>query len=191
METQGDAWESVLAAFGAGGGDIYVGEAVTQLEHALQAAALADSAGASDELVIAALLHDIGHLLHGLGEDIAIAGVDARHEIASQGFLSTFFGPEVSEPARLHVAAKRYLCATEEGYHAGLSSASRLSLELQGGVMSPEEAIRFAESPHGETAARLRRWDDQAKVVGLSVPGLDSYADRIRALADQKRASPK
>ena len=151
-------------------GEATYGEGVTQSEHALQTAWLAEKDGASAALVTAALLHDIGHLLHEAPEDIAEQGIDTRHESLASAWLSQHFGPEVSEPVRLHVAAKRYLCATQPGYWAALSDASKLSLNLQGGPMAAREASGFAASPAAEAAMRLRRWDDEAKIPGLNTP---------------------
>jgi phosphonate degradation associated HDIG domain protein len=171
--------EEILWLFQERGRDAYLGEAVSQAEHALQAAHLAEVAGAADPLVVAALLHDVGHLLHDLGDDAAERGIDDRHERSGGSWLSRNFGPEVAEPARLHVDAKRYLCAVEGPYFDGLSPSSKLSLELQGGAMTPEEVARFEANPHHLDAVRLRRWDDEAKVPGLEVPGLGHYQDRI------------
>lgn len=164
-------------------GDLHYGEGVTEREHGMQAAALAREAGEADTLVIASLLHDIGHLLHGLDEDIAERGVDGEHEEWSAKALEKWFGPEVSEPARLHVAAKRYLCTVDPGYEEGLSPASRLSLGLQGGKMSAEEVRVFEENRHRDEAIRLRRYDDLAKVSGLKVPSMSSYRETIVSLA--------
>ena len=143
---------------------------VTQRQHALQAATLAERDGCPDALVAAALLHDIGHLVHHLGENPAAEGVDDRHEEAGDAYLRGLFGPEVTEPVRLHVAAKRYLCATEPGYFDRLAPDSVLSLRLQGGPMPPEEAAAFRALPHAETAVRLRRFDEAAKVKDLETP---------------------
>lgn len=164
------------------GDEEYHGESVSQSAHALQAAHLAESEGADDALVVAALLHDIGHLLHDLGEDAAERGIDDYHENSGAHWLARHFGPEVSEPVRLHVAAKRYLCAVDPSYHDGLSPASRLSLELQGGPMSAEEVATFEAHPSCSRAVRLRRWDDAAKVVDRVVPGLEHYLGRIESL---------
>lgn len=166
----------------------YHGEAVSQAEHALQAAALAAVEGATDALVVAALLHDVGHLTGGASEDLAGRGVDGRHEEAGAAWLARAFGPEVAEPARLHVDAKRYLCAADPAYLAGLSPASALSLKLQGGPFDAEELTRFSERPYAADAVRLRRWDDAAKVPGLDVPGLDAYRSRIESLARAERS---
>jgi phosphonate degradation associated HDIG domain protein len=173
----------IEALFAERGAALYFGEAITEEEHALQSAALAEDTGAGDALVVAALLHDVGHLLHDQGEDVAERGEDARHEEVGHAWLAGRFGPEVCEPARLHVAAKRFLCATDPSYVRGLSPASRHSLELQGGPMRPAEVAAFEATPHAAAAARLRRWDDGAKVVGLDVPGLDHYRVRIEKLA--------
>jgi [1-hydroxy-2-(trimethylamino)ethyl]phosphonate dioxygenase len=159
----------------------YFGEGVTELEHALQCANLAEQSGADDELITAALLHDVGHLLHGLPEDIAGHGIDGRHEVGGAAWLQPYFAPAVVDPVRLHVAAKRYLCAREPAYLASLSPASQVSLRLQGGPMTPEEAQRFEQEPWFKSAVAVRRWDDGAKVPGLAVPGLEHYRQRLQA----------
>jgi phosphonate degradation associated HDIG domain protein len=148
---------------------------VTQEAHALQAAALAEAAGADSALITAGLLHDIGHLLHKLGESPAQHGINARHESIGARRLALWFGPEVTEPIRHHVAAKRYLCALEPDYFAILSPGSVRSLALQGGPFSRDEAARFIARPHAEEAVRLRRWDEQAKVAGAKVPPLEDF----------------
>jgi phosphonate degradation associated HDIG domain protein len=160
----------------------YFGEAVSEAEHALQAAHLADCEGADDALVAAALLHDVGHLLHGLGEDIADRGVDGRHEDVGHAWLAKWFDPAVAEPVRLHVAAKRYLCATDPDYLGQLSPASARSLELQGGPFTTTEVSAFERNPYHKDAVRLRHWDDAAKVPNLSVPPLDHYRPRLTKL---------
>jgi phosphonate degradation associated HDIG domain protein len=167
--------------FAARGADEYHGEAVTQLEHALQAALLAERAGASAELITGALLHDVGHLLHGHGEAAAGRGIDDRHEALGERFLRPHFGPIVTEPVRLHVPAKRYLCAADPAYRTTLSPASVRSLELQGGPMSPAGAAEFARGPHAAAAVALRRWDDAAKVVGHPTPPLAHFRRYLRA----------
>ena len=175
-----DAVETIMNLFAAAGEAAYFGEAVSQTEHALQSAHLARSAGAADELVVAALLHDVGHMLSGLPEDVAQRGVDDTHEDAGAEWLERHFGPAVSAPVRLHVAAKRYLCAVDPSYRNGLSPASQLSLRLQGGPFSAEEARDFEQQSHHADAVALRRWDDGAKVPGLEVPGLEAYRESLR-----------
>lgn len=142
------------------------GEGVSQLEHALQCGAFAERDGASPALIAATYLHDIGHMLHDLPQDIADQGVDTQHESTGSAWLSQYFGPEVTEPVRLHVAAKRYLATAEAGYFERLSEASKLSLRLQGGPMSDDEARAFESSPFFADAVRLRRWDEEGKIVG-------------------------
>lgn len=161
------------------GAAAYHGEAVSQEEHALQAALLAEREGAPNSLIVAALLHDVGHLLDGHNEDLAECGVDAQHEEAACAWLMRHFGPEVTEPIRLHVAAKRYLCAVDSTYLAGLSPASLMSLDLQGGPMNSEEIAEFERNPFFREALRLRSWDDAAKVMGLEVPGSGHYRARM------------
>lgn len=148
---------------------------ITQQEHALQAALLAERDGGPDAMVAAALLHDIGHLVHHLGEDPAAAGIDDHHEALGWKFLRRWFGPEVTEPVRLHVAAKRYLCATEPDYAGKLSEDSVRSLALQGGAMSPAEADDFSALPGAADAVRLRRYDEAAKVAGLPTPAVAHF----------------
>ena len=164
------------------GGDAYFGENVTQLEHALQTAWMAEQEEAPDSLVVAALLHDIGHLLHDLPETIADQGVDTRHEELGNAWLKGSFGEAVYEPVKLHVAAKRYLCATDATYLDELSPASRHSLALQGGPMTPTEVDNFEANTFYAAAVRLRRWDDRAKVPGLPVPALEHYQARLKAV---------
>ncbi|MDD3445892.1 MAG: metal-dependent phosphohydrolase [Zavarzinia sp.] len=158
------------------------GESVSQMAHGLQAAACGTRAGAAPGLVAAALLHDIGHLLDPVGEGAAVAGYDARHEDGGADHLTQWFGPEVTEPIRLHVAAKRYLCATKPGYFERLSPASVRSLALQGGPMSAEEVAAFEARPHFRDAVRLRVWDEEAKVIDLAVPAFETYRDMLSGL---------
>jgi phosphonate degradation associated HDIG domain protein len=171
--------DEILNLFAAHGDSRYGGEAVSQRAHALQAAYFAGQAGADPALVVAALLHDVGHLLHDLPDDAPEQGVDDRHEDLAARWLAGRFGPEVVEPVRLHVAAKRYLCAVEPGYYEALSEPSRISLHLQGGPMSPEEAGRFRTLTHAESALVLRRCDDSAKVPELAVPEFAAYVPSI------------
>jgi len=159
----------------------YAGEQVQQIEHALQAASLAEEDGATSELIAAALLHDYGHLLHNFGEECAEEGIDDHHEGLGAKHLSRYFGPAVTDPIRFHVAAKRYLCAVKPEYLSGLSEASILSLKLQGGPFTPEEAAEFVSRPHAEAAIRLRYWDDRAKVVGLSTPNFAHFEKHLQA----------
>jgi phosphonate degradation associated HDIG domain protein len=153
----------------------YSGEGVSQLEHALQCGQLAEEAGADDALVAAAFLHDLGHMLNLQGETPTARGIDDQHQYFAIPFIRPLFPPAVIEPIRLHVDAKRALCALEPGYYDALSDDSKRSLALQGGTYSPEEAATFAAKPHAKEAMQLRRWDDQAKVHGKPTPGLEHY----------------
>jgi phosphonate degradation associated HDIG domain protein len=163
-------------------GDLgYSGEPVTQIEHALQAALLAEMAGSSDALVTATLLHDIGHMLNEQGDTPTLRGVDDTHQYFAIPFLRGLFSDEVLEPIRLHVEAKRYLCQAREGYWESLSPDSKRSLELQGGVYRPEEAAQFIARPFAADAVRLREWDDLAKVAGVATPDFAHFAVRMRS----------
>ena len=163
------------------GGAAYFGEPVSQLEHALQTAHFATQAGSPPEMVVAALLHDIGHLLHNLPESVADSGIDTRHEAAGYGWLLARFGPAVAEPVRDHVAAKRYLCRVEPAYMTRLSPASIQSLELQGGPFRDDEVSEFESRTHYRQAVMLRRWDDEAKIPGLPAPPLEEYRELLIA----------
>jgi gamma-butyrobetaine dioxygenase len=166
--------EEIQALYARHGGESY-GEGVTMLQHALQTAALAQGEGADDGLVVAALLHDVGHFLQPTDDSYGYH----KHDRSGGDWLARRFVPAVSEPVRLHVAAKRYLCATEPDYFGKLSAASVHSLGKQGGPMSAAEAAAFAASPHAEAAVRLRRWDDGGKREDLRVPDFPSYRQRI------------
>jgi phosphonate degradation associated HDIG domain protein len=148
---------------------------VTQLEHALQTARLAEIARAAPAQITAALLHDLGHLLNDQGETPTERGIDDVHQYFALPFLRGLFGSEVLEPIRLHVDAKRYLCATRPGYYDALSADSRRSLALQGGVYSAEQAMAFIAQPWAEQAVELRLWDDTAKAAGAPTPPLEHF----------------
>jgi phosphonate degradation associated HDIG domain protein len=153
----------------------YSGEPVTQLEHALQTAALAEEAGASDQLVAASFLHDLGHLLNLQGATPSARGIDDLHQYFALPFLRPSFGDAVLEPIRLHVDAKRCLCAIDAGYFAKLSEDSVRSLHLQGGVFSGAEAEAFLARPYAGDAVSLRRWDDRAKDFRRETPGVEHF----------------
>ena len=173
--------DEIFRVFREQGAGAYLGEPVSLTEHMLQSAYAAELDGAPPQLVVAALLHDYGHFIHDLPEDSAEHGVDTHHEEVAHAFLSAHFGPEVAEPIRMHVAAKRYLCATDPSYLDELSAASILSLELQGGPYSPAEVAAFEASPHAGDAVRLRRYDDVGKVAGLETPELEHYRPVLQA----------
>ncbi|MGE4043887.1 MAG: HD domain-containing protein [Acetobacteraceae bacterium] len=154
---------------------------LNQRAHALQAALLAEQAGCDAALITASLLHDVGHMVHELGENPAARGIDDRHEEVGHAYLVRLFGPEVTDPVRLHVAAKRYLCAVEPDYFGRLSQDSVLSLSLQGGPMSPGEVAAFGAELHAEAAVQLRRFDEGAKVKDLPTPPVAHFLPYIRA----------
>ncbi|MEK9971162.1 MAG: phosphonate degradation HD-domain oxygenase [Ferrovibrio sp.] len=163
------------------GAERYGMEAVSQLEHALQCAMHAERTGSSPELITACLLHDIGHLVGDGDEGEAESGVDAGHEHLAADWLERYFPAAVTEPVRLHVDAKRYLCQAEPHYWAGLSQASKTSLEVQGGIYSDSEAAGFIARPHAADAVLLRRWDDAAKTPKLKTPDLSHYRSVVAA----------
>src|SRR5438128_5268835 len=173
--------DEIFRVFREQGAGAYLGEPVSMTEHMLQSAYAAERDDAPPRLVAAALLHDYGHFIHELPPDAAEHGIDTRHEEVAHAFLSEHFGPEISEPIRMHVAAKRYLCATEPSYRDELSPASLHSLELQGGPYSPAEVAAFEASPHAGDAVRLRRYDDVGKVPGLATPELEHYRSVLQA----------
>lgn len=174
--------DQIFALFERLGGETY-GEAVTQLDHALQTAHHARAADEPDALVAAALLHDIGHLLQKQGVDAADRGIDALHERIGAAWLAQGFGTDVSEPVRLHVDAKRYLATREPGYAEGLSGASTQSLALQGGPMTETEADAFEAAPGFEAAISLRRYDEMGKVEGVQLTPMADYRAMLVRLA--------
>jgi phosphonate degradation associated HDIG domain protein len=175
--------EEVFSLYCARGSAAYFGEAVSMTEHALQAAHFAELAGEREPVIAAALLHDIGHLIATVPDDIADWKVDARHEATGARWLGRWFGAEVAEPVRLHVRAKRYLCATDPTYLSQLSPASVLTLRLQGGAMSSEEIASFESEPCFREALVVRRCDDRGKVAGLATRRLEDYSALLRSLA--------
>jgi [1-hydroxy-2-(trimethylamino)ethyl]phosphonate dioxygenase len=177
-----DVADRLLALLADAGKRQYGGEAVSQTEHALQCAALAAADRAPPSLVAAALLHDIGHLLYEEGPEPARRGIDDHHEILGAAALNEAFGPALAEPVRLHVAAKRWLCAAEAGYFARLSRGSVRSLALQGGPFNAVEAAAFAARPFADDAIRLRRWDEAAKLPAHAVPPLGHYRALLSGL---------
>lgn len=175
--------DEIMALYARRGAQAYFGEAISMTEHGLQAAYFAQQSHAPDALVLAALLHDVGHLTESVPDDIADWTRDARHERSGSRWLAGRFGPEISEPVRLHVPAKRYLCATERAYFRELSPASVATLKLQGGPMSATEVAAFEAELYWRDAIRIRRWDDQGKVAGLQTPGFEHYRAMIDRLA--------
>ena len=165
--------EAIAELFAGPGARDYLGEAVTIGEHMRQAGALAEAAGADAPLVAAALLHDVGHLL----------GVtDKGHGGAGARWLGQWFGPAVTEPVRLHVGAKRYLCATEPGYFGRLSPESVRTLALQGGAMTGGQAAAFEARPYARDAVAVRRWDDEAKDPAVTPPGFAHFESLLSGL---------
>ena len=167
--------------------DIFVGRAtkryglsaINQLQHALQSAAHAEADDAPPATVLASLLHDVGHMIHELGEDPAGRGIDDVHEELGAAWLARHFTSDVVEPVRLHVAAKRYLCATESDYFGKLSADSVRSLELQGGLMSADEVAAFRTLPYYAEAVRLRRYDEGAKDPHASTADFDHFLRHV------------
>ena len=160
-------------------GDRHYGEHVSELQHALQTAEFARQFGEADDVVLSCLLHDYGHMLHDLGENIAQHGIDAKHEELGVELLKGMFPDAILEPIRQHVAAKRYLCWKIPAYADGLSESSQLSLQLQGGPMNDDEAQQFESNPHYESCVKVRRYDDMGKVPDMPTAELESYRPLI------------
>jgi gamma-butyrobetaine dioxygenase len=183
-----EALRSIERTFLSAEGMAYLGEQVTMIQHQLQAAALA--AGCSDILVVAALLHDIGHMIGcEEGESDATDALahdrDAHHDATGAQWLSRWFGPDVTEPVRLHVAAKRFLVATEPDYASKLSEASAHTLTLQGGPMSAQEVGEFETLDYAADAVALRRLDEAAKDASTNAPSFDTHRDLVRRVLER------
>jgi phosphonate degradation associated HDIG domain protein len=159
----------------------YLGEPLSITDHMLQTAQAAERDAATPALVAAAFLHDVAYLLRRPPDEAADPDLDGRHAEIGFAFLSRQFVPAVAEPVRLHVAAKRYLCAVDPGYRAALSPASIRTLEVQGGPFGPAEVRAFDAMPHAQEAVRLRRWDDQGKVAGAPTPDLEHFRPILEA----------
>jgi len=172
----------ILDLFAQQGAREYMGEAVSMSQHMEQSAACAAADGAPDSLVIAALLHDIGHFIGEHPIEALENGIDNIHEEVGASYLATHFPASVSEPVRLHVAAKRYLCATDDGYLQRLSDASVNSLNVQGGPMNTAEVERFEANPYHRDAVRLRHYDDDGKVAGLTIKPVTAYREILTSL---------
>jgi [1-hydroxy-2-(trimethylamino)ethyl]phosphonate dioxygenase len=166
------------------GAEEYLGEPVTMAEHMLQSAWFAEEEGASDELVAAALLHDVGHFTSEFGAYSPDDVEDKHHDEAGAAVLAPFFPTVVTECVRLHVAAKRYLCATDASYDAKLSGASRHSLSLQGGAMSETEIATFRANAFYREAVRVRLWDEAGKVAGMRTRNFGDYALLLQRVVD-------
>jgi phosphonate degradation associated HDIG domain protein len=187
MPSGSELTRTILQLYRTRGLTAYFGERVSMCEHGLQAAHFAQAETAAESLVVAALLHDIGHLLEELPGAIEDWSTDARHEESGARWLARRFPPEVCEPVRLHVSAKRYLCAIDADYRACLSPASVHTLSLQGGPMSATEVAQFRAQPFWQDAVRVRRWDDQGKVAGLRTAQLPDYEPLLERVARGKR----
>jgi phosphonate degradation associated HDIG domain protein len=169
------------------GAEEYLGEQVTIAEHMLQGAQLAEEANASEEVIAAALLHDIGHFTHDFPVDAADQGIDSRHEEAGARVLRDWFPQIVLDCVREHVAAKRYLCATDPDYFAKLSPASVHSLNLQGGPMDAAEVATFEQNPNYRDIVQVRIWDDEGKVPGHKTPGFEYYMPLLKRVVDRHK----
>lgn len=165
-------------------GNFHFGERITQSEHALQCAWFARQAGAGDELVAAALLHDLGHLItyHQLGYHPEEKSGDSQHEKVAADYLSRYFPDDVVKPVRLHVAAKRYRFSIDPAYRRELSDASIESLRLQGGEMDQRSRKAFEGSPWFRQALQLRQFDEMGKDPALEVPGFGAYSEVLTGL---------
>lgn len=166
------------------GSEEYLGEKVTMAEHMLQSAQLAEKRGCAPAVIVAALLHDIGHFTGEFGMFTMSDTHDRQHEIAGEKVLKEFFPPAITLCVRHHVAAKRYLCAKEPAYFRGLSAASVHSLRLQGGPMSPAETTEFERLPGFENIVMVRRFDDAAKIAGARTADFRHYQGMIEAAVD-------
>jgi len=176
-------FEDIQDLFARHGASQYSGEPVTQLEHALQTAHLAEQSDADDELVTACLLHDLGHLLNPQGETPTLQGIDDTHQYFVLPFLRGLFRERVLGAIQRHVDAKRYLCHARPDYFDKLSEDSRRSLLLQGGIFSAHEAAAFIALPGAQDAVVLRVWDDLAKQPNLRTPTLAHFLERAARCA--------
>ena len=158
--------------------DFYLGEKITIAEHMIQTAMLAEKNNSPQSLICACLLHDIGHFIIQDPDQLVSKSVDGKHEDIAFNFLKNYFKPEVTEPIKLHVSAKRYLCR-EKSYYNLLSKASKVSLELQGGKMNNDEAQKFILLKHHKDAITLRKYDDEGKIPNMKIKNINDYKELI------------
>ena len=158
--------------------DFYLGEKVTIAEHMIQTAMLAEKNNSPQSLICACLLHDIGHFIIKDPDQLVSKSVDGKHEDIAFNFLKNYFKPEVTEPIKLHVNAKRYLCR-KKSYYNLLSKASKVSLELQGGKMNNDEAQKFILLKHHKDAITLRKYDDEGKIPNMKIKNINDYKELI------------
>jgi phosphonate degradation associated HDIG domain protein len=182
--------QAILELFARKGAIAYEGEGISQIEHAWQCGQLARAAGASETLQLASWLHDLGHLLTELSGSPTVQGIDDRHEHTAARLLDAIWGPDVAEPVRLHVAAKRYLVATHPEYRERLSPDSVRSLALQGGPMLLEECVVFQANRYALDAQQLRSWDDAGKRPDWFASDTQHALDELRALMDRVQFFP-
>lgn len=175
------AADIIMSIFERKGNENYSGEKVTQLEHACQAAQLAEIDGNDDEVILAAFLHDLGHLLDDIKGTEQMDGYGVMdHEAVGAEYLRVFgFSKKIITLVKSHVEAKRYLCYANKRYFDNLSHASKMTLQFQGGPMNEEEAKTFEANPLKNLIIKMRSWDEEAKVENLALPSLDSYRDKI------------
>ncbi len=167
------------------GAEAYLGEEVSMAQHMLQAAQEAEISHADPDLIVAALLHDIGHFSNEIPGTVLMKGTNNYHEEVGANFLADYFPPSVTEPIRQHVAAKRYLCATDPQYLSRLSGASVYTLKVQGGPMNPDEVAEFEKSPYLDNCIRVRVWDDAGKDPDKSHPDFSHYRDLVQSLVQR------
>lgn len=180
--TKDNIVDFILDLFARRGAEEYMGEAVSMAQHMEQSAACAVADGATESLVIALLLHDIGHFIGDFPVEALEKGIDNCHEDAGASFLAPYFSKAVTEPIRLHVAAKKYLCAVDNEYINRLSDASVQSLNVQGGPMTDDEVKHFESNPHHLSAIKARRYDDDGKVFGLTIRPIKDYRAQLESL---------
>jgi [1-hydroxy-2-(trimethylamino)ethyl]phosphonate dioxygenase len=176
-------YQELVQIFESAKGAEYLGEDITLVEHMIQCGELARKTDAPEWLVVAALLHDIGHMLIPDAQEAQDSGEDRHHDEVGADWLAQRFPENLVEAVRLHVDAKKYLVATEPEYLDKLSEASRITLAIQGGIFTPEECAEFLRQPYAGEAIDLRRWDDEGKVRGASGTSLEPFRSAIEAVA--------
>jgi len=181
---RGNIIDLIVDIFDRRGADSYLGETVTMSEHMLQAALLAEEAGAGDDMIAAALLHDIGHYTNEFPENALERGIDNRHDEAGAAILAPFFPDIVTSCVRYHVEAKRYLCATDPTYFGQLTPASVQTLDLQGGPMDKKEIEEFRRIPYLDAIIQVRKWDEGGKVAGKSTPPIAHYTPVLQRVVE-------